>query len=50
MTGEICPAIAILLPFLAGIRFKPKTPEGFTSFRPCTDTSWRINLASAGFE
>ena len=48
MTAKNYPAI--LFPFQADIRFKPKTPEGFTFSWPCTDASWRINLASTGFE
>jgi hypothetical protein len=48
MTAKNYPAI--LFPFQADTRVTPKTPEGFTSSWPCTDASWRINLASTGFE
>lgn len=48
MTAKKYPAI--LFPFQADTRVKSKTPEGFTSSWPCTDASWRINLASTGFE
>jgi hypothetical protein len=48
MTAKKYPAI--LFPFQADIRVKSKTPEGFSSSWPCTDASWRINLASTGFE